>query len=186
MKIVFRIVLFAALAALGVWLWTTLFPGPKKVIRQRLTELARTVSFSPNESDWARAAAARSLAGFFSTNVELNVELPELTRYHLMDREEIARAALFARSKAEGLKVRFLDINVTVVPDKQSAVADLTVEANVSGEADPMVQEMKFTLHKIDGQWLITRIETVHTLSWCPQIYFRHFELCTAAGSFHS
>jgi hypothetical protein len=48
------------------------------------------------------------------------------------------------------------------------------------------VQEMKFRLQKIDGQWLITRVETVRTLSWHPQIYFRHFELCIAAGSFHS
>jgi hypothetical protein len=75
---------------------------------------------------------------------------------------------------------------VTVAPDKQSAVADLTVQANISGEPDPIVQEMKFTLRKIDGRWLITRVETVRTLSRCPQIYFRHFELCTAAGSFHS
>jgi hypothetical protein len=63
------------------------------------------------------------------------------------------------------LKVKFPDINVTVAPDKQSAVADLTVEANISGERDPMVQEMKFTLQKIDGKWLITRVETVRTIS---------------------
>ena len=78
MKIVFRILLFAALAALGIWLWTVLFPSPEKVIRKRLMELARTVSSSSNESDLTRLAAARSVAGFFSTNVELNVELPEL------------------------------------------------------------------------------------------------------------
>jgi hypothetical protein len=52
-----------------------------------------------------------------------------------------------------------------VGPDKQSAVADLTVEAKVSGERDPIVWEMKFTLRKTDGQWLITRVETVRTLN---------------------
>lgn len=186
MKLIFRIVLVAVLAALGIWLWTVLFPNPEKVIRQRLMELARTASSSPGESDLARLAAARSLAGFFSTNVELQVELPELSRYSIMDRDEIMQAALMARSRAGGLKVKFPDINVTVAPDKQSAVADLTVQANISGEPDPIVQEMKFTLRKIDGRWLITRVETVRTLSRCPQIYFRHFELCTAAGSFHS
>ena len=186
MKIALRFILLAALVALGVWLWFVLFPSPEKVIRQRLTELARIASFSSNESDLARLAAARSLAGFFSTNVEFQVELPELARRDSMDRNEITQAAFAVRSRAGGLKVKFSDINVTVAPDKQSAVADLTVEANISGERDPMVQEMKFTLQKIDGRWLITRVETVHTLSWCPQIYFRHFELCTAAGSFHS
>jgi len=186
MKIIIRIVLFAALAVLGIWLWTVLFPSPEKVICRRLMELARTASFSANGSDLARLAAARSLAGFFSTNVEMNVDLPRFTQRSSLDRDEITQMALAASSRAGGLKVKFPDINVTVAPDKQSAVADLTVEANVSGEADPMVQEMKFTLHKIDGQWLIIRVETVRTLSWCPQIYFRDFELCTAAGSFHS
>jgi acyl CoA:acetate/3-ketoacid CoA transferase alpha subunit len=165
MKIIIRIVLLAALAALGVWLWTILFPSPEKVIRRRLTELARIVSSSSNEGDLTRLAAARSVAGFFSTNVELNVELPELGQRNSMDREEITQAALMARSRAGGVQVKFPDINITVAPDKQSAVADLTVEANVSGEQSPMVQEMKFTLQKTDGQWLITRVETIRTLS---------------------
>jgi cytoskeletal protein RodZ len=165
MKLIVRIVLVVALAALGIWLWTVLFPNPEKVIRQRLTELARTASSSSGESDLARLAAARSLAGFFSTNVEFQVELPELARRDSMDRDEITQAAFAARSRVGGLKVKFPDINVTVAPDKQSAVADLTVEANISGERDPMVQEMKFTLQKIDGKWLITRVETVRTIS---------------------
>jgi hypothetical protein len=186
MKIALRFILFAVLVALGVWLWFILFPSPEKVIRRRLTELARTVSSSSNEGDLARLGAARSVAGFFSTNVELNVELPELGQRNSMDREEITQAALLARSRAGGVQVKFPDINITVAPDKQSAVADLTVEAKVSGEHDPFVQQMKFTLHKIDGQWLITRVETVRTLSGLPQINFRHFELCSAAGSFHS
>ncbi|MGB7749158.1 MAG: hypothetical protein WBN75_17935 [Verrucomicrobiia bacterium] len=164
MKIVFRIVLLAALAALGVWLWTVLFPGPEKVIRKRLTELARTVSSSPSESDLARLATAHSVAGFFATTVELNMDLPELGQ-RTMDREEITQAALMGRSRAGGLYVKFPDINITVAPDQQSAVVDLTVEANISGERDSIVREMKFTLQKTDGQWLITRIETVRTLS---------------------
>ena len=164
MKIVFRIVLLAALAALGIWLWTVLFPSPEKVIRRHLTELARTVSSSANESDLTRLASARSVAGFFAANVELNVDLPALGQ-RTMDREEITQAALMGRSRAGGLQVKFPDINITVAPDKQTAVADLTVEANISGEHDSIVREMKFTLRKTNGQWLITRVETVRTLS---------------------
>jgi hypothetical protein len=186
MKIALRFILFAALVALGVWLWFILFPSPEKVIRRRLTELARTASSSSNESDLARLAAARSVAGFFSTNVELAVELPELAHHSFMDRDEIMQDALMARSKIGGLSVKFPDINIVVAPDKQSAVADLTAQANVSGEHDLFVQQMKFTLQKIDSKWLIIRVETVRTLSERPQISFRHFELCTAAGSFHS
>ena len=170
MKIIFRIVLLAALAALGVWLWTILFPSPEKVIHRRLAKLASTVSSSANESDLTRLAAARSVAGFFSANVELNVDLPELGQRDSMDREEITQLALMARSRAGGLQVKFPDINITVAPDKQSAVADLTVEANISGERDSIVREMKFTLRKTDGQWLITRVETVRTLTWGAEL----------------
>jgi hypothetical protein len=165
MKIIIRIVLLAALAALGIWLWTVLFPRPEKVIRRRLTELARTVSSSPNESDLTRLAAARSVAGFFAATVELNVDIPELGQHNSLDREELIQLALMARSRAGGLHVKFPDINITVAPDQQSAVADLTVEANITGERDSVVREMKFTLRKTDGQWLITRVETVHTLT---------------------
>ena len=182
MKIVLRIVLVAALATLGVWLWLVLFPGPEKIIRRRLTELARSASTSISEGDLARLAAARQLAGFFSTNVELAVDLPGLSQHNVVDREEITQLAMMPRSRT----VRFPDINVTVAPDKQSAVADVTVDAEISGEAGSQVQEMKFNLKKIDGEWLIVRVETVHTLSQDRQIFPRYFNLCTAAGSFHS
>ncbi len=56
-------------------------------------------------------------------------------------------------------------MTLTIGPDKQSAVADFTVEARAGGDPDLIVQEMKFTLRKIDGQWLITRVETIRTLS---------------------
>jgi hypothetical protein len=165
MKIVLRLILLAAVAALGVWLWTVLFPGPEKIIRRRLVQLARTVSSSPNESDLTRLAAARSVAGFFAPQVELKLTVPELSQHSSMDREEITSMVLMARSRAGGLRVNFPDINITVAPDRRSAVVTLTVEANISGERDRLLQEMKFTLRQVDGQWLITRVETVQTLS---------------------
>jgi hypothetical protein len=164
-KTAIRIVLVVALVGLGVWLWTVLFPSPEKVIHRRLLKLARTASSLPNESDLMRAAAAHNVAGFFAANVELKVTVPELGQRDSMDREEIAGIALLARSRTGGLKVTFLDINVTVASDKQSAVVHLTAEATISGERDRLFQQMKFILRRVDGQWLITRIETVQTLS---------------------
>jgi hypothetical protein len=165
MRMILRWILLAALLALGVWLWTVCFPSPEKIIRRRLLELARTASSSPGESDLTRLAAAHSVAGFFSTQVELKLVIPELGQRDSMDREEIVQVVLMARSRAGGLKVAFPDINVIVAPDRQSAVADLTVEANIAGERDSLLQEMKFTLRRMDGRWLITRVETVQTLS---------------------
>lgn len=165
MKMIIRIGLAAALAALGVWLWTVLFPGPEKVIRQRFAALAHTASFLANGSDLARLATARNLAGFFSTNVEMSLDLPRLGQLRSMDREEITQLALAASARGGAVLVKFPDINITVAPGRQSAVVDLTVTATVAGEADSVVQEMKVTLHRIGGQWLITRVESVPTLS---------------------
>jgi len=165
MKIIFRLVMLTALVALGVWLWTVLFPNPEKVIHKRLVALAGTVSFSSNQSNLARLAGVQNLGDFFSADVEVDIDVPGRVQERLMSRQEIVQAAVGARSAVRGLKVKFSDINITVAPDKQSAVADLTVEARVSGQQDLIVQEMKFTLQKTDGKWLVTRIATVRTLS---------------------
>jgi len=66
------------------------FSPPEKVIRRRLTELARTVSTSANESDLARLAAARGVAGFSPQSSERGfARLGQRT----MDREEITQLA---------------------------------------------------------------------------------------------
>ncbi|HTY86505.1 MAG TPA: hypothetical protein VMB80_03495 [Candidatus Acidoferrum sp.] len=170
MKTALRIGFALALSVLAVWLWTVLFPSPEKVIRRRLLELARTVSTPGNESDLARLAAAHGVAGFFSTNIELNIESPRYGRQNLTDREEITQAVYYARSRPGGVQVTFPDITVTVAPDRQSAEAHLTVEARLGTDPDATVQQMKFNLRLVDGRWLITRVETVRTLSRRPPV----------------
>lgn len=165
MKIAIRIVLLAGLAALSVWLWTMIFPSPEKSIRRQLGEVAKRASFTADEGTLARVAGAQSLASYFSTNVEVRLDVPELAQITTLDRNEITQYALAARSNVNSLTVKFLDVNVTLAPNRRSAIADFTVEAHVPGEQELFVQEMKFTLQKISGQWLITRVETIRTLS---------------------
>jgi hypothetical protein len=165
MKIFFRVVLLAALVALGAWLWAILFPSPEKVIRRRLDEVARRVSFTPNEGSLARLAGAQSLAGYFATNVEVNINTREEKQQSFVGRDQITQAAVAARSALGSLNVKFLDVDVTVAPNKQSATADLTVDADVSGQPNAVVQEVKLSLKKTGGQWLITRVATVRVLS---------------------
>jgi hypothetical protein len=165
MKIFFRVVLLAALAALGVWFWTILFPSPEKIIRRQLSEVAKHISFAADEGTLTRLADAQSLAGYFATNVEVNINTREGDRQNFMGRDQITQAALAARSTVSSLNVKFLDVDVIVAPDKQSATADLTVDANVAGQPDTIVQEAKMTLQKIAGQWLITRVVTIRILS---------------------
>lgn len=165
MKIFLRLALLAVLVAAGIWLWTVLFPGPEKIIRRRVDAIARTASFNANESPLAIAAGAQKFAGFFSSEVTVNLDVPGHFQHTFNGRDEIMQAVLGARSSISGLKVKFPDVTVTINPDRQSALADLDVEAQVGGEKDSFVFEIKFTFQKTDGQWLITRVETIRPFS---------------------
>lgn len=165
MKWVRRILLGLALLALGLWLWSVLFPGPEKIIRKRLAALAADASFAGNEGPMVRAAKIARILGLFSLDAEITFEAPGRGQQSLRGREDIRQAALGAQSALPSLKVEFLDVNVTVAPDKQSAVVDLTARGRTGGDPGAFVQEMKFTFQKIDGKWLIVRVETVKTLS---------------------
>lgn len=165
MKIVIRLVLLAVVIALGVWLWTIFFPSPEKLIRQRLAEVARLASFAPNEGLILRAANIQKLASQFDSEVMLTVDWRHGTQQIVADREELTQLALAIRSNLRSLKVQLLDLNVILAADKQSAVVELTVRASAPGEPDFLIQEMKFTLKKVDNEWLISRVETVRTLT---------------------
>jgi hypothetical protein len=63
------------------------------------------------------------------------------------------------------LDVTFHDVAMAVVPDKQSATANVTVEANAVDEKDSMIQEVKFKFKKTAEGRLIKRVETIRLLS---------------------
>jgi hypothetical protein len=165
MKVIYRLVLLVAFIAAGVWLWTILFPSPEKIVRKRLVQAANEVSFKSGENPLVIAARSENLASFFSTNVELNINLPGHGQHNFVGRTEIMQAAAGARGEVSSLKVEFPDMSITVGPDKLSAVADVAVKVQAAGEKDFNVQEMKFTFQKIGGDWLITRVETVRAPS---------------------
>ncbi len=111
------------------------------------------------------ANRAENLASHFGTNVEININLPEGGQHGFLGRAEIMQSAAGMSSRLGSLKVVFLDVTVTIGPDKQSATADLTVQAQTDTDKDFLVQEMKITFQKIEADWLITRVETIRTLS---------------------
>lgn len=164
MKWAFRGALAVILVSLGVWIWVTFFPGPERAIRKRLAELAQLGSFG-NEGQLAKVANASKLAGFFTPDIEISVDVPGGPRQKLSGQDELLKAAMGVRTYLSSLRVELLDINITFAPGKESAVVNLTLKVQVNGEKDFIPQEMKFTLKKIKGEWLIREAETVRTLS---------------------
>ncbi len=162
-KWLFRGLVLAALIAAGIWGWRIFFPGPEQVIRKRLAELARTASFRSGESLYAKFSYSQKLTEFCTTDVVITLEAPGYQQT-LNGREELLQQAAGARAVVGSLKAEFLDTTVNVVAGQPIAFANLTLKVNLSGEQDFLVQELKFTFKKIDGHWLISRVETVKTL----------------------
>ena len=165
MKIAFRLVLLAAVAILGCWLWTVFFPGPEKVILKKIASLAATATVSAADGNITRATKAGSFISFFSTDAEVSVDTPELGAHTLSGRDEIRDTARAAFALLTTLNVEFLDVTVRLGAGKQTATATCTARVNAGDKKDFGVQELHFQLKKIDGAWLITRMETVKTLS---------------------
>jgi len=159
-----RVILLAVVVALGAWAWVALHPDPERLIRRRLDKIAHAASYGPNQGYLAKLAGAQSLADFCATNIEVNIDVPGRQEHRLAGREDIQQAALALRASVQAVTVTFPDVTVVVNADRESAVADLTLQARLAGERDMFVQEVKVTLQKIDGQWLIVKAETVRTL----------------------
>jgi hypothetical protein len=182
-----RLVIVAALIGLGFWGWRILFPSPQKVIRSRLMKLATTLSFEPRDGELSRAFSAQKIPEFFTPDATIVVDIRGYGQRSLNGPDELQQAALAYMHTLRGLKIELLDINITLDPDKQTAVANLTGKATVSGEPDFYVQEFNFKFKKVDGQWLIYKVETVKTLSqWSAGDASPHSRLITANNAWLS
>lgn len=164
MKILARLVLLAVLAAVGFWLWTFLFPSPQKVIRARLNRAASLASFGPRDGNISRVAAIEALGNYFTEEIEIKVDVPNYESQSYHRREELTQAAMAARGAVSSLKVDFPDINVDVDASQLAATADVTLRADINGEKNAVIQEARVYFKKVDGKWLIYRLDTLRTL----------------------
>jgi len=165
MKRAVQVLVLAALVIFGCWLWTVMFPSPEAVVRNRLNALAKTLSFKSGSGMISQAFRAQKAAEFFTTDAEIEVNVAGYDPVTMHGRDEVQQAAIMARSRLTSLKIEFPDMNITIDPGGQTAKVNLTGKADIPGERDISAQEFNFLLKKVDGQWLIYRVETVKTLS---------------------
>lgn len=165
MKIASRLALLVATAALGFWLWSVFFPGPEKLILRKIASLAATATFKANDGNLTRATKVGNLIGYFTVTAEINCDVAELGRRTLSGRDEIRDTARTVFAGLTMLKVEFLDPTVRLGADRQTADVSCTVRVYAGDKKDYGLQEMHFQLQRIDDDWLITRAETVKTLS---------------------
>ena len=158
-----RIITLAVIVMVGLWGLRTFFPSPEKVILARLQQVSKLVSFDSNEGGIARMANVLKLTGCFTTDADCAIDTTDPGPVYFQGRNAIRDAALASRSRLNSLKVDFFDIVVTFAPDNLTATANLTVRVGVPSDKDFYVKQAKFTLTKVDGDWLISRVETLKT-----------------------
>ncbi|MSU22062.1 MAG: hypothetical protein EXS30_11790 [Pedosphaera sp.] len=147
-----------------VWVVWSLLPSDEKVIRTKLSKLATAVSISPDDSTLVRLAKTESLRDFFSPDVDVQFEPEGRAMQHIVGRADLLSGASIARTQLQQANIQLLDIYVKVGPDKESARGYMTLLGDLNKEKNAVSQELKMNLKKIDGDWLITRVETVKTL----------------------
>ena len=165
MKRLVPVVLGLAVIGVAFWLWTVLFPSPERAIRSRLNALAKAISFDSKGGLLTQAYNAQKVGEFFAMDVDVEVEVSGYEAMSFHGRDEVLQAAAAARTHLSALKVEFPDMNITLDPDKQSAKVNLTAKATMPGERDISAQEFNFMMKKVDGKWMIYRVETVKTLA---------------------
>ena len=161
-----RLILAAVVVAVGIWAWKAFFPGPEKAIQKNLAQFAKAVSFSSNEGNLTRVADSQKAVSLCTTNVEISVDATGYPPQSLSGGAELFQALMLARSRLGSLEVVFLDLSISLAPNKESAVVGLTARGRSAAERDMQVMELKFTMRKVGNQWLIRKIETVKTLSY--------------------
>lgn len=141
-----------------------LFPTPQKTIEKHLLKLAQLASFSSKDGNLKRLADNERIGSLLARNIHVVVDMPGGHGQTFDDRDELLQAVMAARSVVKDLHAEFTDIGITLNPDRQSAVAILTVKAKIGAERDPVVEELRFNFQKISDDWLITALETVKPL----------------------
>ena len=155
------------MAGLLVWAGWHYFPNDQRKIRGLLENLAKTLSASKKSSALSELATANTLTDVLTPDLEVNLTLPDIGQQSFSGRDEVIRTAMAARKTYPGLRIEFLDILVTVNPDRQTASAELTAQASEigDGDRDSFVQEFKVELRKDSGKWRIYRVEMLRTLN---------------------
>jgi hypothetical protein len=134
------------------------------VIRKRLQEFARTASFASNEGSLAKMDNSQRLTAFCTDDVELMLDVQGYPEVRVSGRDAFFQGAMTIRTHLSSVSIEFLDIVIALAPSNESAVANLTAKVRVPGEKDMIPQELKMMLKKVDGKWLIRKVETVKTL----------------------
>jgi len=119
---------------------------------------------NPKQNPLFKLAGANRLVGFFSPDAVLQVDVPGVPIRTINGRDDLLQAVTAALAGLQEARIQLHRVHVSVDPGRQSATAQLVAAAYLNGSGEPMVQELRMRLRKIEDHWKIVQVETVKTL----------------------
>lgn len=156
-----HLVLLVALVV-GAMALRALIPSDERRVHALLAQMVREINEQSRGGTFSDLAVANRVADYFGPEFEIRINATGAPELDISDRSELIQMLLSARKSRRGVKVSLLDPQ-TVGISKTNAVVEATGKAEVSGETDVFVSELRFTLVKIDRRWRIRRVETIRT-----------------------
>lgn len=156
-----RLIVFAIGIAIIVATWQV-WPSDQRRIRRLVDEMADVFDGRPIASDVERAARLAPLARALSPNIVIEGFAAEgaADAAVLRGRDSAMAAAMAALRLAPGLVITVNDVAVSVMPaaPTASAVVGLTIEGRAGDAALRDIREVRVTLEREDGTWLVTHL----------------------------
>jgi hypothetical protein len=142
------------LAALAFFTWYFFFPPPEKAIRKQLAKLSTALSANP-QGNIAKVSNVNTIVSFLHPEITINLERFGREVESIQGRHEVQQMAFGARQSALGLSVKFENINVKLEDSETNATVYATAVVRIGDQTEPIVQDIKIGMEKVDRQWLV-------------------------------
>jgi hypothetical protein len=149
---------------LVAWFIIAFWPNDQKAVRRHLEKAAHWASFNRTESALARVSVAGKLAAMCTADVAFNLSGLSSDIGSIHGRDQLREVIIATRSVLTSLTVRLYDLQIQITPDRTHSTVLLTAIADVNGERNANVQELRFSLEREPDGWRIAQIETVKAL----------------------
>ena len=152
-------------AVLFVWLGFGWLSSEVRQLSRRLDALAETASVGSGETNLVRMAKAARLAGYFTEDITIDLGSPSTV---IRGRDTLMTMAVRTPVSPEGLRIELVDVQITVDAEGARAIASMTVQGSgidfATGDQMIDAREIEMTLVKVDGEWLIQRVNAVSAI----------------------
>lgn len=162
LKRIFQAFLLLALIAIAFLTYRFLFPGDEARIRKVLERAAIAGSVTGNEGDLGRLTKAAELASICTKDIQVTVDAVGL-RGGLEGRDSVRNAAMRFGTTFGNYRIQLANIHFRELAET-SAKVTLTARFEGAAPAEIDAQEFAIGFQKVDGNWLIARVETVRLL----------------------